>query len=246
MPGPPRLSLTWVRANGGAAMPWVYQSPPNSPEDWEDEYFQSALDEVVPPRSTAKRVQAAEEYRALINELKQDAAQRKDSRSPKIGPTKQAALKLAKKSEALARDFRNESSALEVGAATFNPRDTNPTDQETEDFIALVASCAHQLDEISATLQERANRYSPNVDAMTIDEIRFGTEIQAIAAKAKHFFRHCTPEKLTKIQGGPFHTFIWITYQLVYGRLTGKAGEEPRAKFLSTIRQVLKEPPSIK
>ena len=207
----------------------VYQSSPNNPDGWEDDFFQSALDEVVPQGAATKRAQAAEEYRALINELKDDAKRRPDE-PPRIGPAKQDAVELANKSEALASDFRVKASAFEAGAATFNPRDANPTDQETEDFIALATRYAHQLDEIAATLRQRAGRYPPNVDAMTLYDIRFGTEAQAMATKAKYFFRRYNPEKTTKIKAGPFHTFVWITYQLVYGPLPGKAGEEPTGR----------------
>ena len=225
-------------------MPVVFQSPPNNPNGWEDDFFQSALNEVVPPGSTATREKAAEEYQALINELKDDAKRRTGSRI--IGPAKQDALKLAGKCEALALDFRTNSAPFEVGAATFNPRDTNPTDQETEGFIALVARYAHQLDEMAATLRARAGRYPPKVDAMSLHDIRFGAVAQVIATKSKFFFRRYNPDRLSTTEGGPFQRFVWITYQLVYGRLSGETGEEPGAKFLSAIRQVLKEPPSTK
>ena len=221
----------------------IYQSPPNNPDGWEDDYFESALDEVVPEGASTKRAQAAEDYRTLINELKEEAKRRPDE-PPRIRPAKQDAVELAKKCEALASDFRNKTVEFEVGAATFNPRDTNPTDQETEDFIALAARYAHQLDEMAATLRKRAGRYPPNVDAMSLHEIRFGTEAQAVATKTKHFFRRYNPDKLKPTPHGPFHQFVWITFQLVHGRFSGEVGEEPGSKFLSAIRQVLKVPPS--
>ena len=93
-------------------------------------------------------------------------------------------------------------------------------------------------------LRERAGRYPPNVDAMSLHDIRFGAEVQIVAAKSKHFFRRYSPDKLKTTQYGPFHQFVWITYQLVHGRFPGEAEEEPGSKFLSAIRQVLKEPPS--
>ena len=219
-------------------MPVVFSSPPDGPDNWKNEFFEEALKWAVPDATDARRNKAAEDYRAMIDELEGDITRR--ALSPTVGPAKQAATELAEKCEALALEFQKKTHVLGLGGPTLNPSDHVPRDKETEEFVALVLAGENQIRRIAGDLRERAKRYSSNLDEMKLHDVRFGTEAQAVAYKAKQFFARHNPKRLTKTPDSPFHQFVWISYQLVHGRLSGKHGDKPGSKFLSAIRQVLK------